>query len=73
MVRKRKAILEAYRDKKEKFLDPRTILTALEERGFKMTRRGLSNFIRNSLENKYLISTKDTNGIIIGWTLVRSI
>lgn len=73
MVQKKKAILEAYKDRKASFLDALTLLIALEKQGFKMTRRGLSNFIRNSLENKYLVPSRDVNGTIIGWTLIRYI
>jgi len=74
MVRKRKAILDVYQDKKTSFLEPSTILNALKKRGFKMSKRGLSNFIRNNLEHRDLIPSRDDkSGIILGWTLVRSI
>ncbi|MFQ5888248.1 MAG: hypothetical protein ACE5HY_06080 [Candidatus Hydrothermarchaeales archaeon] len=72
MVRKRKVILDVYKDKKTSFLDAFTILTALEKQGFKMTKRGLSNFIRNNLENKYLVPSRNARGTILGWALVES-
>ncbi|MEE8357888.1 MAG: hypothetical protein V3R82_00555 [Candidatus Hydrothermarchaeales archaeon] len=72
MIRKKSVILSAYREKNTRFLDILTILGALENRGFKMTKKGLSNFVRNNLEYKYLISSKDTKGTIVGWELVGS-
>ncbi len=66
-------ILETYGEQKANFLDVLTLLLALENRGFKMTKRGLSNFVRNNLEYKYLVSSRGPNGTIIGWELIRSV
>ncbi len=73
MIRKKKMILNVFKDKKASFLDTSTLLRALEKRGIKMTKRELSNFIRNSLEYRYLISFRDPKGTIIGWELVNSV
>ncbi len=73
MIRKKNVILEAYKEQKANFLDVLTLLLVLEKQGFKMTKRGLSNFVRNNLEYKYLVSTRNPNGTIIGWELIRSV
>ncbi len=70
MIRKKKLILEIYKDKKATYLEPTTILKALEKRGFKWTRRGLSNFIRHSLQPRHLVPDRDSTGTIVGWTLI---
>ncbi len=72
MIRK-KVILNTYREQKQSYLDTITLLRALEKQGFKTTKRGLSNFIRHSLENKYLVSSKNPYGVITGWRLIRTL
>ncbi len=70
MIRKRKLILEIYKEENVDFLETTDILRGLTKHGVVWSKRGLSNFVRNSLQHRYLVPDKDSNGTIIGWRLI---
>ncbi len=70
MVRKRKMILNIFKEEKTNFLETTAILKGLRKHGVIWTKRGLSNFVRNSLQHRHLVPDKDSTGTIIGWRLI---
>ncbi len=71
MVRKRKLILNIYKEENVNFLETTAILRELRKHGVIWSKRGLSNFVRNSLQHRYLVPDKDSTGTIIGWRLIK--
>lgn len=67
---KKYQILEIFKNAKNTYLEGHTVLSELEKRGIKMSKRQLSLFIYNNLEMEYLKASRNTDGTITGWKLI---
>ncbi|MFQ5975593.1 MAG: hypothetical protein ACE5J5_04685 [Candidatus Hydrothermarchaeales archaeon] len=68
--RKKYHILEIFKNTKNNYLEGTTLLSELEKKGFKMTKRQLSLFIYNNMEMEYLKASRNSDGTIAGWKLI---
>ncbi len=64
-------ILDIYKEENTTFLESTDILGGLRKQGVNLSKSGLSNFVRNSLQHRYLVPDKDSIGTIIGWKLIQ--
>ncbi|MFQ5888124.1 MAG: hypothetical protein ACE5HY_05455 [Candidatus Hydrothermarchaeales archaeon] len=71
LSRKKYHILEVFKRTKSGYLEGPILLSELEKRGVKMTKRQLSLFIYNNMELEYLKADRDSDGRILGWNLIK--